>query len=110
MQRFWDSALALEPPDEEFDSHRFVDVSLEDYFFFFRFPLIQLSLYCSVRYLYSCCQRLEMERVMFTPLRLAIHLPLSFKIGRVVCIDSLVVYTCSILYLQMYDIAAILLI
>ena len=33
MQRFWDSALALEPPDEEFDSHRFVDGSLEDYFF-----------------------------------------------------------------------------
>lgn len=31
MQRFWDSALALEPPDEEFDSHRFVDGSF-DYF------------------------------------------------------------------------------
>lgn len=30
MQRFWDSALALEPPDEEFDSHRFVDESFED--------------------------------------------------------------------------------
>ena len=28
MQRFWDSALALEPPDEEFDSHRLVDSSL----------------------------------------------------------------------------------
>jgi hypothetical protein len=28
MQRFWDSALALEPPDEEFDSHRLVDASL----------------------------------------------------------------------------------
>jgi hypothetical protein len=23
MQKFWDSALALEPPDEDFDSHRF---------------------------------------------------------------------------------------
>jgi len=32
MQRFWDSALALEPPDEEFDSRRFVDGSFEDYF------------------------------------------------------------------------------
>jgi hypothetical protein len=28
MQRFWDSALALEPPDEEFDSHRLVDAFL----------------------------------------------------------------------------------
>uniref|UniRef100_A0A0A9GAP3 CBS domain-containing protein n=1 Tax=Arundo donax TaxID=35708 RepID=A0A0A9GAP3_ARUDO len=33
MQRFWDSALALEPPDEEFDSHSFVDDSLVDLFF-----------------------------------------------------------------------------
>ena len=32
MQRFWDSALALEPPDEEFDSRRFVDGSFEGYF------------------------------------------------------------------------------
>jgi len=32
MQRFWDSALPLEPPDEEFDSRRFVDGSFEDYF------------------------------------------------------------------------------
>jgi len=31
MQSFWDSALALEPPDEEFDSRRFVDGSFEDY-------------------------------------------------------------------------------
>jgi len=41
MQRFWDSALALEPPDEEFDS---------------------------LRYPYSCSQRLEMGRVVFIPL------------------------------------------
>lgn len=27
MQKFWDSALALEPPDEEFDSQRLVDAS-----------------------------------------------------------------------------------
>jgi hypothetical protein len=33
MQRFWDSALALEPPDEEFDSHRLVDTSYVIFFF-----------------------------------------------------------------------------
>jgi hypothetical protein len=44
MQRFWDSALALEPPDEEFDSHRFVLGSLEDYFIFFCFPITHLFL------------------------------------------------------------------
>ncbi|NP_001148069.1 CBS domain containing protein [Zea mays] len=29
MQRFWDSALALEPPDEEFDSHSEVSLLLQ---------------------------------------------------------------------------------
>jgi hypothetical protein len=32
-----------------------------------------------------------MERVVYIPLLLAIHLPLSFTTGRGVCIDSLVV-------------------
>lgn len=33
MQKFWDSALALEPPDEEFDSQRLVDASFVIFFF-----------------------------------------------------------------------------
>jgi hypothetical protein len=33
MQRFWDSALALEPPDEEFDSQRSVNGSFVDFVF-----------------------------------------------------------------------------
>uniref|UniRef100_A0A0A9DBM4 CBS domain-containing protein n=1 Tax=Arundo donax TaxID=35708 RepID=A0A0A9DBM4_ARUDO len=87
MQRFWDSALALEPPDEEFDSHRFVAGSLVDYDFF---PITQLFLYCSAKYPYSWRQRQEMERVVFILLSSVIHLPLSFKTERAVCIDSLV--------------------
>jgi hypothetical protein len=65
--------------------------------------IIRLSffLYCSARYPYSCSQRLEMERVVFIPLWLAIRFPLSSKTEKAVCTDLLVVFICSIVYLQM---------
>lgn len=45
MQKFWDSALALEPPDEEFDSRRLINAS-----FFVLCPLFQI---CN-SYLHFC--------------------------------------------------------
>jgi hypothetical protein len=54
MQKFWDSALALELPEEETDSHRYHRLSMLPSFFFgsLKHYAYQKLLHCAVKCLY----------------------------------------------------------
>jgi hypothetical protein len=58
MQRFWDSALALDPPDDGFDSRRFVDGPLWIFVFYLVFPDTVHS-YMAQRSLLNCAVRVR---------------------------------------------------
>lgn len=109
MQRFWDFALALEPPDDEVDSERFVHGSFLDVciFFWVFFPESAL-IRCSVKHPYLWGQKKLGMDVARIPQLLLLHLTSSFKTVPDVSIDSLVVSAHLIVRTNMLSLVACL--